>query len=120
MIETPPIDMRAAERMHRRARDIQIDYALWRSRMDQAKRAATARDPRLLKVLEGTAETLERAREEQLGRTQRSSSAEFGLRVPPTEVVMWREAYRLVDQGEFPSQFTYLITAAAEFAGLVA
>ena len=66
-------------------------------------KAAKARDSRLLKVLEQAAEHLDAMSEEQMGRTRRASvhsTDNYRLSAEHTESTMWREAYRLMDEGK--------------------
>lgn len=80
-------------------------------------RAAKARDPKLLKALEGGAEVLHRMAVKQWSP---SGTLAFhgGVRSAPTEANFWREAYTTVDQGEPMVQFSWIYAAAALLAGL--
>ena len=82
-------------------------------------RAARARDPKLLLVLEKATEILDRMQEEQVGRTRRSSSV-FGETVELTEVALWRKAYEFCDKGEPLPHLEWIYGAAAILAGFVA
>lgn len=100
------------ERAHARAN---LDSRLGRRNLAQAgMRAARARDSALLKALEGGAEILQRMNDRQLGPHFRVGS----IRVDATEVQLWREAYRLADEGEPIEQMAYIYGAAALLAGL--
>lgn len=81
-------------------------------------RAAIARDSHLLKALEGAAEVLQAMQERQVGRTQRDASTVYGEKVDLTEYALWREAYRLADEGRPTLHFQWIYGAAAELAGL--
>jgi hypothetical protein len=85
---------------------------------DIAMRAAHARDPKLLKALEKGAEIVTRMDEEQRGRTRRSSEflSEQG---ETTETQLWREAYRLMDEGRPIRNFEWIYVAGAYLAGFV-
>jgi hypothetical protein len=85
---------------------------------DKGMRAARARDSRLLKALESGAEVLQNIQERQRGRTIRDSSTPYGHRVDLTEYSMWREAYRMCDEGTPHNAFQWIYGAAAELAGL--
>jgi hypothetical protein len=68
-------------------------------------RAAKRRDDRMLKVLDMAANILHQMSEEQMGRTRRMAvnSDDFRMSAEHTEYAMWREAYRLMDEGIDPS-----------------
>lgn len=85
---------------------------------EKGLRAARQRDSRLLKALEGGAEILHRIQERQYGRTLRDPSTPYGERVELTEYTLWREAYRLCDQGEPSVHLQWVYGMAAELAGL--
>ena len=80
-------------------------------------RAAQARDSKLLKVLEISANLIDRLQEEQLGRTMRGTGATFAESKGTTEAQMWREAYRLCDEGKPIRNFEWIYGAAAWLAG---
>lgn len=72
---------------------------------DVGLRAAKQRDDRMLKVLDKAANILHQMSEEQMGRTRRMatiSTYDSRLSAEHTEVAMWREAYRLMDEGKIP------------------
>ena len=81
-------------------------------------RAARARDSRLLKVLEIGAEHIGKMAEEQYGRTRRSTQVE-SEKVEATEHQLWREAYRMVDQGTPIENLKWIYGAAAIVLGYV-
>jgi len=85
---------------------------------EKGMRAARARDNRLLKALEGAAEVLHRMQERQRGRTMRDASTPYGEQVDLTEYTLWREAYRLCDEGKPVPHLAWIYGAAAELAGL--
>lgn len=109
------INAEIVEIAHRKAimaqRDRKQNFA------DTGYRAAIARDPRLLKVLEKSAEIVDKMQENQYGRTMRSESATFGESKGTTEAQLWREAYRLCDQGEPIRNFEWIYGAAAWICG---
>lgn len=86
---------------------------------DAGMRAARARDSKLLLCLERGAEVLSKMQEEQVGRTQRTSTR-YSDTVELTEVALWRKAYEFADKGEPMRQFEWIYGAAAVLAGFVA
>jgi hypothetical protein len=80
-------------------------------------RAAQARDPKLLKALERGAEIVDKMTENQYGRTMRDSSATFGETKGTTEQQLWREAFRLCDEGRPIQNFEWIYGAAAWLCG---
>lgn len=71
----------------------------------------------LLLALEKAAEVMEKEREKQMGQTQRRGSIDYAMKVHPTEVQVWREAYRMLDRGTPLRNFEWIYGAAAELAG---
>lgn len=117
-IEIPEwINPQTVERAHRRASLLQKADA--RSKAEGGFRAARARDPKMMLVLEQAANILAKIQEEQHGRTQRSASTPYSHRVDLTEFSMWREAYNTADRGEPERALIWYYAAAAELAGLV-
>ena len=97
----------------------------WRAQEQQRQnvadvgwRAAIARDPRLLKTLEIGAEKIGKLSENQTGRTRRSAD-KFAESVEHTEFQLWREAYRLWDEGKPIRNFEWIYGAAAILCGYV-
>lgn len=84
---------------------------------DTGYRAALARDARLLKVLEKATEVVDKMQEEQYGRTMRAESATYSESKGTTEAQLWREAYRLCDQGDPIRNFEWIYGAAAWICG---
>lgn len=86
-----------------------VEYAHGRAIAEQAKnnlafaeigmRAARARDPKLLLALEKATEVLIKEEESQR-KHQMASSDKFSERRYTTETQMWREAFRMVDEGK--------------------
>ncbi len=69
-------------------------------------KAAKRRDDRMLKVLDISANILHQMSEDQMGRTRRAavnSEDNFRMSAEHTEYAMWREAYRLMDEGIDPA-----------------
>jgi len=119
-IEIPSIP---AEDVHRRAVQIQKRFyprndTQRQSLLNQGFRAARARDPRLLKLMDRVANEVDKTAEAQYGRTRRDPGTTFSERTESTEAQLWREAYRLADQGAPGEQFAFLYAAAASFLGL--
>ncbi len=83
-----------------------------------AMRAAQARSPALMLVLEKGAVVLAQMAEEQYGETLRSSGTPYGQRVELTEPALWREAYRLADEGKPIEPLQWVYVAAAWLAGI--
>jgi len=79
-------------------------------------KAAQARDDKLLKALEIGAEKIGKLSEDQMGQTRRTSSV-FSETVEHTESQMWREAYRLCDEGRPIQNFEWIYGAAALLCG---
>ena len=118
MIELPnPVTPTSVEWVYNRAKRMQTMGRL--GYMRQGFRAAKARDPKLLAVLEQGAEVLNKMQEDQLGRTRRSSSATGAERADQTPYSIWRESYRLADAGRPIDNFAWLYAAAGELAGVV-
>lgn len=85
----------------------------------QGRRAAKARDPRLLLALQKGAEILQRMSEEQAGPHGFDVG---GTRVKHTEFTLWRTAYEVADRGgaaEAP-EYAHFYGMGALLAGLVA
>lgn len=83
-------------------------------------RAARAKDPVLMRVLDQSAEVLQRMQESQVGQTRRQGQTE-GEKVDLTEFSLWREAYRMADEGHATTMghFQWIYAGAAWLAGLV-
>jgi hypothetical protein len=102
-IELPiPITRSTVERAYgtcSRAQQHGSDYYVTRGR-----RAAKARDPKLLLVLQKGAEILQKMSEEQAGAHGFDVG---GIRVQHTEFTMWKNAYLAVDSGDSEKQAEY-------------
>ena len=107
----------AVEHMFRRSMTIKNNRSQHVSLLQQGFRAAKGRNPKLLAVLEQAAEVLHNASEAQNGESRRMAEG-AALRVPHTEFTVWREAYKLADQGAPITVFQHVYAAAAEFAGV--
>ena len=84
---------------------------------DTGYRAAIARDDKLLKVLELAANVIDKVQEEQMGRTMRSPDSTFAETKGTTAVHLWKEAYRLCDEGKPIRNFEWIYGAAAWLCG---
>ncbi len=85
---------------------------------DAGWRAALARDPKLLKALERGAEAIYQMSERQMGQTRRATSARKTTDwVEHTEFTLWKEAYRLCDEGKPIRNFEWIYGAAALLCG---
>ena len=87
--------------------------------VEQALRAARARDEKLLVALDKSAEVLARVAEEQTGRTVRDGATEFSHRVEPTESAFMRAAYVSVDQGTPIDNYGWIYAIAGIAAGII-
>ncbi len=105
---------------------IEWAYSLARKSMENRQlliaqvgwKAARARDPKLLKALEIGAEKIGKLSEGQTGRTRRTSST-LSETIEHTEASLWREAYRLCDEGTPIQNFEWIYGAAAVLCGYV-
>lgn len=84
---------------------------------DTGWRAALNRDDRLLKSLEIAAKLVDQAEQDQYGQTMRSVNATFAESKGTTEAQLWREAYRLCDEGKPIRNFEWIYGAAAYLCG---
>ena len=109
------VNAEIVEVAHRKA--VQAQEEQKQNFADTGFRAALARDPRMLAVLDKAAEVLDKLQEEQYGRTMRAESATFGESKGTTEAQLWREAYRLCDQGTAIRNFEWIYGAAAWICG---
>ena len=80
-------------------------------------RAARAGDVKLLKVLELSAEILDKMTDDQYGRTMRSVNASFGETKGTTEAQMWKNAYTTMDNGTPEQNYEWIYGAAAWLCG---
>lgn len=86
---------------------------------DTGWRAARARDPKLLKVLELATEIIRRMENEQFGRTMRTASEEekHKYQQGTTEAQLWQKAYETCDAGVPMQNFEWIYGAAAWLCG---
>ena len=80
-------------------------------------RAAQARDERLLKVLECSANIISKIDEEQRGRTRRAADTPYAESVETTVTQMFRGAYETVDKGTPVRALEWIYGAAALMCG---
>jgi len=85
---------------------------------DIGMRAAKARDVKLLQVLDKAANIMQNEDDSQRGNTRHSSNVE-SERQYTTETTLWREAYKMVDQGKAGDvpHLMWIYAAAAFLAG---
>ena len=105
------VNATTVERAHAKALQAQRLQALGFA--EKGMRAARARDPHLMKALEGGAEVLLKLSERQLGKNYSVA----GVRIDATEHQLWREAFVHADKGEPLIHFRWIYGAAAELAG---
>lgn len=84
---------------------------------DVGWRAAQARDGRLLKVLECSANIISKIDEEQRGRTRRAVDTPYSESVETTVTQMFRGAYETVDKGTPVRALEWIYGAAALMCG---
>ena len=84
---------------------------------DTGWRAAKVRDPKLLLALEKGAEIVDALTEAQYGRTMREIGQDHGKTKGTTEQGLWREAYRMCDEGTPLQNFEWIYGAAAWLCG---
>ena len=83
---------------------------------------AKQRHPGMLLAMEKAAEYVTQLGEAQRGETIRAakmSGGNYGDSAEFTEVAMWREAYRLMDEGRPIRNFEWIYGAGAWLAGLI-
>jgi len=117
IIETGPgfVNRKAIEEAYHQAKKAQAEGR--QSFADAGWRAALAHDPKLLKVLEKGAEITDKMTDEQYGRTMRSPDTRYCDTKGTTEAHLWREAYRLCDEGRPIRNFEWLYGGAAWLCG---
>ena len=81
-------------------------------------RLARARHPVYMKTLEKCAEHMMHMVEDQYGRSIRDPGTPYSYRVCPTEAGLFREAYRVADEGHAMEHFQWIYAAAAWLSGL--
>ena len=79
-------------------------------------KAAQKRDPKLLKALEKAAEIITKMDEEQRGRTRRHAEY-LNHQTETTETQLFREAYRMADQGTPIENLKWIYGAGAWLCG---
>jgi len=83
---------------------------------ERGMRAARAKDLKLMLVLEQATDVLLKVSNEQLGQYRYRSDVPFSHTVEPTEVQLWREAFKMADEGTPLENFRWIYGAAAELA----
>ncbi len=84
---------------------------------DVGWRAAQDRDPRLLKVLECSANILSKMDEDQRGQTRRGTDTPFAEQRETTVTQLWKGAYETVDRGTPTRALEWIYGAAALMCG---
>jgi len=84
---------------------------------DTGWRMALARDPQLLKALEKGAEITDQMTDAQHGRTIRDPSSAFAYTKGTTEQQLWRNAYKICDEGCPTRHYEWIYGAAAWLCG---
>lgn len=79
-------------------------------------RCARARDHKLLLVLEKATEILLAISNDQFGQYRQRNDIPDSHKVEPTEVQMWRESYRMCDQGTPLENFKWIYGCATKLA----
>lgn len=82
-----------AERIYRKSREMANETWRYMGYAEAGVRAVIARDPRLLKALEAALEVIDKAQEEQRGRTMRDKSTTGAYKADVAVLQAYREAY---------------------------
>ena len=110
------LDQNAIERITYRANKMSEEHRL--AAVEKAMRIVRDRDPAVMKVLEAGAEVMRAVNDDQYGEQQRQSRHKGSvMAVRCTDSTLWKEAYRLADEGRPIEQFGWLYAAACEHAG---
>lgn len=118
MIETEhKLDFRKVVYAYKLAQRYQAEHNYGWANVGQ--RAAEDRNPTLLKVLEQAAEVMVKEEESQRRESMRTTE-NFSERRYTTETQLWREAYRMVDEGKAKDvpHLMWIYGAGAFLAGL--
>jgi hypothetical protein len=94
-------------------RDEQIEAERFAQR---GMRAVKSKDLLTLRVLEQATEILLKISNEQFGQYRQRSDIPESHRVEPTTVQMWREAYKMADQGTPLENFRWVYGCACQLA----
>ena len=98
---------------NRGSRDQQIEAEQFAQR---GMRAVRSRDQLTMNVLEQATEILHRISNEQFGTYRQRQDIPYSHRVEPTEVQMWREAYKMADQDTPLENFRWIYGCAVSLA----
>jgi len=98
---------------NRGSRDEQIEAQRFAER---GMRAVRSKDHRVMVVLEKATEVLLKISNEQFGQYRQRQDIPYSHRVEPTEVQMWREAYKMADQGTPLENFKWIYGCACKLA----
>jgi hypothetical protein len=86
----------------------------------QGLRAARAKDPKVMRVLEALAEATDKRDEELRGRTKRDTGTAWSRKHSAQEVAFCREAYNAADEGRADmDRLQFIYGAAAAAAGVI-
>ncbi len=111
------LNRQTVENAYRRAKYMQENPCEKADRYAQrGMRCARARDSKLLYVLEKATEIIYNQYLEQLGEYVQREDIPENHKVIPTEVQMWRESYKMVDQGTPIENFKWIYGCATELA----
>tara|TARA_R110001592_G_scaffold142674_1_gene364868 strand:- start:1143 stop:1535 length:393 start_codon:yes stop_codon:yes gene_type:complete len=83
---------------------------------ERGMRGARSRDHKLLVVLEKATEVLVALSNDQFGTYRQRNDIPESHKVEPTEVQMWREAFKMVDQGTPIENFKWIYGCAIKLA----
>tara|TARA_B100000242_G_scaffold273534_1_gene227264 strand:- start:51 stop:437 length:387 start_codon:yes stop_codon:yes gene_type:complete len=108
------VSIEQAYRKAKRMQEAQNDKA--ESFANRGMRCAQARDAKLLFVLERAANIIYGQYLRQYGEYVQRDDIPENHTVVPTEVQMWREAYKMVDQGTPIENFKWIYGCATELA----
>ena len=98
---------------NRGSRDEQIAAEQFAQR---GMRAVRSKDQVTMNVLEQATEILHKISDEQFGQYRQRLDIPYSHRVEPTEVQMWREAYRMADEGTPLENFRWIYGCAVQLA----
>jgi hypothetical protein len=109
------VDHRSVENIYRRANALHQSQSVGMA--EKGLRVARAGNSTFMRTLEACAEAMEAIEEGQRGRTRRTSKD--SMRAKSHEASIFREAYRLADQGEPVRVFAFVYATVAEYAGVI-
>jgi hypothetical protein len=95
-----------------------VEWAYRMALRDQREGRQRNAEKAMHKAMEKGAEIVVRMDEEQRGRTRRMAE-NLSEQVETTETQLWREAYRLMDEGKPIPNFAWMYLAGAYLAGFI-